>query len=606
MYAKTADFTTATPPASADGPAVSLASSGLTLTTLGSNTSGRSSSYSNGVWTVTGLGNDVWDDKNDDCQFVYKAMTGDCALVARVTSCQYRNISSKAGLMLRDNLATTVSERAWISITPTSTSTPQVQCRQAGWTDNWGGTNRDVRSDNLPPGMPYWLKIERRGGLINTYTSQDGTSWAAILSSYYGNLPSTVYIGLFITGATTTTTTTTATFDHVAFTGGSGGLVTTPAAPASVFAAGSGRAITVRWLPSFGATSYNVLRSTTSGSGYAAIASNLSASTTSYVDTSAAAGTTYYYVVQAANSAGTSGNSPQFGDARIPAPLVNLAFGGTASDSGNPNTSNCQNAFDRNPGTQWFYSGTSGWLQYDFGANNAQVVKRYTLADPDTLTARDPKDWQFQGSQDGSTWTTLDSQSNQSFVYLFRPLTYNISNTTAYRYYRLNVTANNGDATFLHVGELGLWGDTGRTLPDGTYNVVSRYSNKPMAALSGGTANGTQLVQWSSSGGNEQKWTFTSLGNGQYKITGVPSGRVVNVSGNSGSNGANLILWDWTNGNNEKWTITPIDDGYFRLTAVNSGKVADVEGPSTADGAVVHQWSYVGVLNQQWSFTLAP
>jgi hypothetical protein len=324
------------------------------------------------------------------------------------------------------------------------------------------------------------------------------------------------------------------------------------------------------------------------------------------VDTSAAAGTTYYYVVQAANSAGTSGNSPQFGDARIPAPLVNLAFGGTASDSGNPNTSNCQNAFDRNPGTQWFYSGTSGWLQYDFGANNAQVVKRYTLADPDTLTARDPKDWQFQGSQDGSTWTTLDSQSNQSFVYLFRPLTYNISNTTAYRYYRLNVTANNGDATFLHVGELGLWGDTGRTLPDGTYNVVSRYSNKPMAALSGGTANGTQLVQWSSSGGNEQKWTFTSLGNGQYKITGVPSGRVVNVSGNSGSNGANLILWDWTNGNNEKWTITPIDDGYFRLTAVNSGKVADVEGPSTADGAVVHQWSYVGVLNQQWSFTLAP
>jgi regulation of enolase protein 1 (concanavalin A-like superfamily) len=601
MSAKTADFTTATPPAAADRPAVSLASSGLTLTTLGTQTAGRSLSYANGVWTLTGLGNDVWNDVNDDCQFAYQAMTGDCALVARLTSSQYLSASTKAGLMLRDNLSATVSQRAWIEIG--GDTNKAMQSRQTGWTDIWGGSNRKTRTETLPPGLPYWLKIERRGGLINTYTSQDGTSWTAVLNAYYANLPSTVYIGLFICSASTSTTT--ATFDRVAFTGGSGGLVTTPAAPASVFAAGSGRAITVRWLPSFGATSYNVLRSTTSGSGYAAIASNLSASTTSYVDTSAAAGTTYYYVVQAANSAGTSGNSPQFGDARIPVPMVNLAFGGTANDSSN-NSSNAAYAFDRNPGSQWFYQQTTGWLSYDFGANNAQVVKRYTLAEPDNLTTRNPKDWQFQASQDGTTWTTLDTQSNQSFVYLFRPLTYNISNTTAYRYYRLNITANNGYAYAVHVGELGLWGDSGHTIPDGTYNVVSRYSNKPMAALSGGTANGTQLVQWSPGGGNEQKWTFTSLGNGQYKVTGVAGGRVMNVSGNSGSNGANLILWDWNNANNEKWTITPIDDGYFKMTAVHSGKVADVEGPSTANGAVVHQWSYVGALNQQWSFTLAP
>ena len=42
MYAKTADFTTATPPAAIVRPAVSLASSGLTLTTLGTQTAGRS------------------------------------------------------------------------------------------------------------------------------------------------------------------------------------------------------------------------------------------------------------------------------------------------------------------------------------------------------------------------------------------------------------------------------------------------------------------------------------------------------------------------------------------------------------------------------------
>jgi hypothetical protein len=447
--------------------------------------------------------------------------------------------------------------------------------------------------------MPYWLKIERRGNMINTYTSQDGTSWAATLCSYYGNLPSTVYIGLFVCAGYTTSPTT-ATFANVAFTGGSGGLVTTPAAPASLIATAAGTgAVTVRWLPSFGATSYDLLRSTTSGSGYAVIASNLTG--TSYVDTTAAAGTTYYYVARAKNSAGTSGNSPEFGSTNslLIGPMVNLAHSGTPIDSAN-NSANAAAAFDQDPWSQWFYTGTTGWLGYDFGANNAQIVKRYTVTEAITIAARDPKDWQFQGSQDGTNWTTLDSQSGQSFAYLYQTKTYNLGNTTAYRYYRLNVTANNGDSTFLHVGELGLWGDSGRTLPDGRYLVVNRKSNKVMGPSGGGTANGTLLDQWGYHDASDQKWDFADQGNGQYKVTGPVSGRVVNVSGNSGSNGANLILWDWTNGNNEKFTITPAGDGYFKLTAVNSGKVADVTGGSTADGAKVIQWDYNKGDNQQW------
>jgi hypothetical protein len=601
MYARTADFTTATP-ASGVGPAVSLASSGLTLTTLGNNSGGRSLSYASNVWTLTGAGTDVWNNVTDDCQFAYRAMTGDCAMVAQVTSSQYISASTKAGLMVRDNLAAAVSQRAWIAIVPTATN--QVQSKQAGWTETWGGSNWATRVNNLPPGMPYWLKIERRGNMINTYTSQDGTSWAATLCSYYGNLPSTVYIGLFVSGSGTTTTTT-ATFANVAFTGGSGGQVTTPAAPASLIATASGTGtVTVRWLPSFGATSYDLLRSTTSGSGYAAIASNLSG--TSYVDTTAAAGTTYYYVARARNSAGTSGNSPQFGSTNglLGAPMVNLAHSGTPIDSAN-NSANAASAFDQDPWSQWFYSGTTGWLGYDFGAN-AQVVKRYTITEAITIAARDPKDWQFQGSQDGVNWTTLDTQSGQAFAYLYQTKTYNLGNTTAYRYYRLNVTANNGDATFLHVGELGLWGDGGRTIPDGRYNVINRYSNKVLDVAAPYTTNGTQLIQWSYNGFSGQKWDITYLGNGQYKVANVASGRVMDVSGRSTANGANLILWDSTGGDNQKWTITPLGDGLFQMTAVHSGKVADVEGPSTADGAIVHQWSYVGVLNQKWFFTLAP
>jgi len=599
MYAKSADFSTATPQAAIVRPDVSVASSGLTLTTLGAQTTGRSLSYANGVWTMVGLGNGVWTDTSDDCQFAYRAMTGDCAIVAKVTSNLHQ-----AGLMIRDNLINTVSQRSWVGILA-STSPNKMESRSTGWTTTWGGSNWARRSQDLPPGMPYWLKMERRGTMINSYTSQDGVSWAGQICSDFASLPSTVYIGLFVDRSTTANT---VTFANVAFTGGTGGLVTTPAAPAAVFATGSSNAITVRWLPSFGATSYDLLRSTTSGSGYAAIASNLSASTTSYVDATAAAGTTYYYVVQAKNSVGTSGNSPQFYGSRLPTAMVNLAFGGTATDSAHLTGQEGLYAFDNDAGSKWFNNnaGTTGWIQYDFGASNAQVVKRYTVTSGNDVPGRDPKNWSFLGSQDGSTWTTLDSQSNQTFANRWQLNTYNIGNTTAYQYYRLNVTANNGDPSGLQLSELGLWSDSGRTMPDGTYCVVSRYSNKPMAALSGGTANGTQLVQWGYNGGNEQKWTFTHVGSGQYKIAGVASGRVMDVNASSTANGAKIQLWDWLNANNQKWTVTPIGDGLFKLTAVHSGKVADVEGPSTADGANVHQWSYVGVLNQKWFFTVMP
>jgi len=382
-------------------------------------------------------------------------------------------------------------------------------------------------------------------------------------------------------------------------------LLTTPSAPAAVFTSGSNNAINVRWLPSFGATGYNVLRSTISGGGYAPIASNLPASTTSYEDTTAAVGTTYYYVVQAVNSAGTSGNSPQFYGSLLPSPMVNLAFGGTATASSCTQAKESpDHAFDLNPATKWFATAATGWLQYDFGANNTQVIKRYTISSAD-VPARDPRNWTLLGSLDGSRWRTLDSQSNQSFRNPLWQNTYNLSNTTRFRYYRLNITAANG-ATQVAISELGLWSDTGRTIPDGTCCLVNRYSNKLLTALNGGTANGTQLVQWTYDDGDEQKWTFTCLGNGQYKITGLASGRVMGVNGASTANGTKILLLEPTQTSNRRWTITPIGDGYFRITSAHSGKVADVEGSSTADGANLYQWAYGGVLNQHWFFTTAP
>jgi len=83
-----------------------------------------------------------------------------------------------------------------------------------------------------------------------------------------------------------------------------------PAAPAGVQAAAGDGQVTLTWTASSGATSYNVKRSTTSGSGYAAVATGLSTGT-SYTDTTVANGTTYYYVVTAVNDGGESDGSNQ-------------------------------------------------------------------------------------------------------------------------------------------------------------------------------------------------------------------------------------------------------------------------------------------------------
>ncbi len=86
------------------------------------------------------------------------------------------------------------------------------------------------------------------------------------------------------------------------------GTTTAPAAPTGLLATAGNAQVSLSWNASSGATSYNVLRSTTNGGPYTTI---VSVTTTSYTDTGLTNGTTYYYVVQAVNSAGTSPNSNQ-------------------------------------------------------------------------------------------------------------------------------------------------------------------------------------------------------------------------------------------------------------------------------------------------------
>jgi len=606
VFRKSGDTSTATPAAVQTDPAVATVTSGLTDVDLHGSTPAGSSSYNSGTWTLKGgyNGGDPWSSGAPSVNFAYKSVSGNFTLVAKVNSLSGGDAGhSKAGILFTDSITGTAANQVYVALNPVV----DYERGLIGYTNlPYGTNNADISS--LVNTLPFWVKITRvNGNWIQTYVSQDGGSWSPVGTAIFANLPTTMYAGLFCTSFISGTTAT-ATFSNVAITGGDGGAgASIPAAPRVVVTSPDEGQVVVRWTESFGATSYNIKRATSSGGPYSTVGS---ATNDYYTDATASDATTYYYVVSAVNSAGESANSSQDIATTPYPPMANIAFGGTATASAN-GTSSTEGAamgFDINPGSKWFNGngGTTGWLAYDFGSGNSQTIKRYAITSANDVPGRDPKNWQFQGSNDNSTWTTLDTQSNQSFAYRYQTNSYNLGNTTAYRYYRLNVTANNGDSSGVQLSELALATNQGHLLANGTYRLLNRRSNKAADVSNAGTANGTIVDQWTYNSGTNQQWTLTDQGNGQYQILGVGSGKALDVIGNSTSAGAGIDIWPWSGANNQRWTIVPTGNGFYKVVSVNSGLELDVYGGGTANGASLIQWSYAGSTDQQWSISVAP
>ena len=121
-----------------------------------------------------------------------------------------------------------------------------------------------------------------------------------------------------------------------------------PPPPASVAAYPGNNCNLIAWPVVPGATSYNLLRSTVSGGGYAVVTNGVTGpvcgsgwNNATCVDTTAVNGTTYYYVVQSVNPAGTSANSPESPgampsaslSASAPAAPIGLAVGSVGHQS---------------------------------------------------------------------------------------------------------------------------------------------------------------------------------------------------------------------------------------------------------------------------------
>lgn len=141
--------------------------------------------------------------------------------------------------------------------------------------------------------------------------------------------------------------------------------------------------------------------------------------------------------------------------------LTDPALGGTGTASSSMfSHEGGSEAFDLDITSKWFAGdgNPTGWLAYQFAETETHVVTSYSLTSANDVPERDPSAWELQGSDDGSSWVTIDERSTEVFATRRQTNSYTCANTTAYGWYRLLVTANGG-ADSLQLSELVLYGD---------------------------------------------------------------------------------------------------------------------------------------------------
>lgn len=142
---------------------------------------------------------------------------------------------------------------------------------------------------------------------------------------------------------------------------------------------------------------------------------------------------------------------------------VSITSGMVSSDGG----TNVADIFDGQEFDAGEVTGKQGIITIDLGVGVTRTVNNYIfVTDASAVNATEsPRIWKVSGSQNGSTWTDLDSRSDESDWAVGEARYYEFYNVTAYRFYRIEFLNNNG-GTDNRLGEmyLGQNGDFATTL----------------------------------------------------------------------------------------------------------------------------------------------
>jgi regulation of enolase protein 1 (concanavalin A-like superfamily) len=151
-----------------------------------------STSITNGVFTLTGAGADIWG-AADAFHFTYQRLTGDGKIIARVKTVSATNVWHKVAVMIRNDL------------TPGSAHGTMLVSSANGLAFQRRVTSAGLSTSTTGPllAAPRWVRIARFGNVITASYSNDQTTWNLVGSDTIVMGP-TIYIGLANSSHSTT------------------------------------------------------------------------------------------------------------------------------------------------------------------------------------------------------------------------------------------------------------------------------------------------------------------------------------------------------------------------------------------------------------------
>ncbi|MDF2538546.1 MAG: type domain protein [Herbinix sp.] len=180
-----------------------------------------------------------------------------------------------------------------------------------------------------------------------------------------------------------------------------------------------------------------------------------------------------------------------------------MNFGYSHEHGNDSRYGNAKRLFDYDSSTSFESYNRTTWVQVRLprrvAVGSYQLTSSF-LEDWFSPSGADPKAWTLQGSNDGSNFTTIDTQSDQTFSGRGETNTYAITNPAEkYNYYRLQITGVNGSDR-IHLADWSLLDAEGN-------QILIPYGEDDFASC------------WISQS-NKDEWVYVDLG-AQSKISSV-------------------------------------------------------------------------------------
>jgi regulation of enolase protein 1 (concanavalin A-like superfamily)/fibronectin type 3 domain-containing protein len=349
-----------------------------------------------GISAVTGVPGST----ADSFRSISQQVTGDCRITARIAARSNVASTTRAGIMIRSDLAAAANAVMCSALTTSSTAIQRAYRTATGAT-------ADTALAQSSLALPLWLRLTRTGNDIALEYSSNGTAWTAFGTPVtLSTLGASPYVSL-VMGSNTSAPAIYgyAQFDNVL-------VQVAPTVPTVTLNSGSLPGdIGLNWPDSSGAEGYIIERSTTSGSGYSQIAQ---VTVPGYADRNLTIGQTYYYRVKATTSLFQSAYSTESSAVPYNPPSVDgwrYRYFGTTNNTGNA----ADNADPDHDGMCNLIECGTGQLPMS-ASSAVPAVGRTTASGNDYLTLTFIRDTtvtglQFQVESDddlSGTWTTFD------------------------------------------------------------------------------------------------------------------------------------------------------------------------------------------------------